>query len=297
MNVERRSEPYKVKFKKKTLISQRPIRFKEYVDFRSYDSQEDTLVAVPDLETFPYSNLNFGFTEGKERIKNSKRGISSIQKFLGNLCCKMKSMVIEFFCGGTKLRSSVRATSRSRVNRKDGPWEPTVLLEKTPLPSSKVKDTSIFRQLLSNIYSYSVKHSVGALYRHIQKITLWTAEHRICGFVPKLSASLKKTITAYILTIANLYTEITDIFRQLLSIVHYILVITYHFALYLYQRVKKRISRCVILAFYVIRRAVSRKKSSTEIKWEIVKHLDYKSASRFCRVLEIDEFMSWLTNR
>ena len=49
MNVERRSEPYKVKFKKKTLISQRPIRFKEYVDFRSYDSQEDTLVAIPDL--------------------------------------------------------------------------------------------------------------------------------------------------------------------------------------------------------------------------------------------------------
>ena len=193
--------------------------------------------------------------------------------------------------------------------RKDGgleiqniPWEPTLLLEKTPLPSSKVKDTSIFRQLLSNIYSYSGKQfktSVGALYRHIQKITLWTAErmHRICGFVQKLSASLKKTIMAYVLTIGNLYTEITDIIRQLLSIAHYILVITYPFALYLYQRVKKRISRSVILTFYVIRRAVSRKKSSTEIKREIVKHLDYKSAFRFCRVLDIGEFMSWLTNR
>lgn len=301
-----RSGSFQVRPKKKLMLSERSIRFKDIVEYRFYDSQ-DVLFEIPsDAENATYSNYAVVFLEGKERIKNSRAGCGIIQKFLRNLRSKIKSIVFRFATrkkGALELFYDLIFGRSQKLKFRNIPWESTVLLEENQM--IKDKNRGKFSQFLNDFSCYSgkqFKNTINMLHRHTQRLKIRISESiryfatGIYGFAQKICSRFKTKLKNYISTIRNIYTSTTSIIKQMFSIIQYLILITYPYALYFYLRMKKQSWRRLVLAFHVIRRIVTWKKSvrisdlPVEIHWEIVKHLDYKSASRFCKVMNICEF-------
>lgn len=173
------------------------------------------------------------------------------------------------------------------VERKNG-------LKSTLIIDRQDQEINTLKQLfLDDVNWETTLNYTGVFKRHIHTVKEGIAEmvhyciNEVFGFAQSIISSLRCLYMFY-------YKKTTSTFGQLFANFCHIFLFLYPFASFAYQRIKNRILRNVVYAFYVIKRILSWKKSVVitdlpkEIKWEIIKHLDFKSASKLCRLLNID---------